>query len=44
MTNMVQPCLVFKIFSDKEFKEVEQMMAELPYEYVSTGDAGEDNS
>ena len=31
-------------FSDKEFKEVEQMIAELPYEYVSTGDAGEDNS
>tara|TARA_B100001250_G_C19752894_1_gene768650 strand:+ start:382 stop:1041 length:660 start_codon:yes stop_codon:yes gene_type:complete len=31
-------------FSDKEFKEVEQMISKLPYEYVSTGDAGEDNS
>ncbi len=31
-------------FSNEEFKEVEQMIAKLPYEYVSTGDAGEDNS
>ncbi len=31
-------------FSDSEFKEVEKMIAQLPYEYVSTGDAGEDNS
>ena len=31
-------------FSDGEFKEIDKMIAKLPYEYISTGDAGEDNS
>tara|TARA_B100000780_G_scaffold155592_1_gene108795 strand:- start:8436 stop:9059 length:624 start_codon:yes stop_codon:yes gene_type:complete len=31
-------------FSDDDFKNLEELFAKLPYEYVSTGDAGEDNS
>lgn len=31
-------------FSDDDFKKLEKLLAKLPYEYVSTGDAGEDNS
>ena len=31
-------------FSDSELSEVENILSKLPYEYVSTGDAGEDNS
>ena len=31
-------------FSDDEFKNLEELLKKLPYEYVSTGDAGEDNS
>jgi len=31
-------------FSDDDFKDLEELCAKLPYEYVSTGDAGEDNS
>ena len=31
-------------FLDDDFKNLEELFAKLPYEYVSTGDAGEDNS
>ena len=31
-------------FSDDDFKNLEELFTKLPYEYVSTGDAGEDNS
>lgn len=31
-------------FLDNDFKAVENLLTKLPYEYVSTGDAGEDNS
>ena len=31
-------------FSNQDFLEVEKLINQLPYEYVSTGDAGEDNS
>mgnify|MGYP001253545264 CR=1 FL=1 len=31
-------------FKDEDFFEVEKIINQLPYEYVSTGDAGEDNS
>ena len=31
-------------FSNDDFKKLEKLLAKLPYEYVSTGDAGEDNS
>jgi len=31
-------------FSEDDFKKLEELLAKLPYEYVSTGDAGEDNS
>ena len=31
-------------FLGDEFKNLEELLAKLPYEYVSTGDAGEDNS
>ena len=31
-------------FLDDDFKNLEELLAKLPYEYISTGDAGEDNS
>ena len=31
-------------FTDSQFSEIEKTISKLPYEYVSIGDAGEDNS
>jgi len=31
-------------FLDDDFKNLEELLTRLPYEYISTGDAGEDNS